>query len=332
MALSTIASEAMRPGQETALTRGITVAGVLAVHGLRDTLSPADAEALIKSWDPKELESVIVEFLKDKARKEREGADSEARLTSARSAKKDEPLKETIIAEKRPDQFAEVQSSVSYPPEFAFRSITEQANYLQNIFPNLDCEWAIKKGGTWYNNLKVPDWVDGPLVYISPSASGDYNRTLALVFTRLGNNTVFQNYRNNQIKDPKHIKQTERTIEYEARLRKIQPGNVFVVPCNAGSLWAGHSAGFVREKIRQDQYLLGSVAASCLLINHLSRLSEPEFLQIIAAGDEFSTNGNGTFDGVPIFQNNGEETAFGAHGSDKAERRFGCLTAFMPVG
>lgn len=230
------------------------------------------------------------------------------------------------------NQFAdeEVYSNFAYPPEYKGpKSIKEQVEILLKYFPALDSEWALKNGQKWYDQLILPSWVEGPLVYVWRKAFGGYNATLEQILEKIQSIRKIHNYRSRKL-GINYLRQHRQTIDAENAFKKHQPGDLIIVPSQAGLRWRGKSVRRSRVLYTRGEFGLGSVAESCRIISHPERFVRWEQLQVDCAGDEYTPRAGGDFSDAPCFGFYDGRVGFGASGVGVASDDYGSASAFLP--
>ena len=226
----------------------------------------------------------------------------------------------------------EVESKYTYPPAYQMKmEIREQVEALLEHFPNLNATWALTKGQAWYDSLpQLPDWVEGPLVYVWWETFGSYGAAVQQVLSAIKNTgRTFTNCREGQL-GPKYLQQTDRTAGLEGKLKKDQPGDLIIVPSQAGLRWRGKSVRRGRVLYELGEFGSGSVAEGCRIISHPERFVRSEQLHVDCAGDVFSPDVDGEWSRAPIFRFCGGRLEFDAHWADFVGGRFGSASGFLP--
>jgi len=230
-----------------------------------------------------------------------------------------------------PQDFAdeEVSSSYLYPPEYKRRSIKEQVERLLVLFPNLKAEWALTHGQQWYDGLTLPKWVEGPLVYPWWEAFGGYHAALAELLKKIVESRCFYNYRDGQF-DAAHLRQAALTAKLEAQLKAIQPGDLLIVPSQAGLRWRGKSVRRGRVLYMQNEFGLGSVAEASRALTHPERYVRFDELDTDCSGDEFRADADGLFGHAPLFVFGDDRLKFGTNDVGDADAYYGSASGFFP--
>lgn len=226
----------------------------------------------------------------------------------------------------------EVESKYTYPPAYKLKmKIQGQVEALLEYFPNLNATWALTKGQAWYDSLpKLPDWVEGPLVYVWWEAFGSYGAAVEQVLLAIKNTgRPFTNYHEGQL-GPKYLQQTNRTAGLEAKLKKYQPGDLIVIPSQAGFRWRGKSVRRGRVLYEPGEFGSSSVAEGCRILSYPDRFVRWEQLHVDCSGDEFSPGGGGDFSSVPVFSFIGGQLEFNAGRADDPAVHYGSASGFLP--
>ena len=225
-----------------------------------------------------------------------------------------------------------VESSFTYPSDYTgHKSIREQVEALLAIpaFNDLDAIWVLDKGQAWYDELSLPDWVEGPLVYVWHEALGGYHATLEQVLKAIADSRTFYNYRTGQL-TPSRLRQHARTVKMEKVIKAGQPGDLIIVPSQAGLRHRGRSVRRARVRFYEHEFGLGSVAEGCRVLSHPGRFIRWEQLQVDCAGDEFAPDAVGDFSSAPYLNFSGGRVRFDAGDVDLPDDHFGSASGFLP--
>jgi len=223
-----------------------------------------------------------------------------------------------------------VPYNFTYPPEFTgLKSIRDQVEVLMQHFPHLDPTWALEQGQQWYDGLKpnLPDWIEGPLVYIRSGSS--YHSALRIILDKLAASRLLTNYREGQL-DSKRLRQTELTKIMEQKLHAIQPGSFLIVPSQLGIRYRGSSVRRDRELFIPGEFGHSSLAVSCMVLTHPTRFVRWEQLHAICAGDEFSPGADGVFGMAPYFRFFAGWLEFNTLVVRVPDNSYGSVSAFLP--
>lgn len=226
----------------------------------------------------------------------------------------------------------EVPSSYTYPPEYRPRSIREQVERLQAVsdFNGLDAAWALDQGQAWYDSLSLPDWVEGPLVYIwHECMSGGYHQLLEQLLQVIADTRRFHNYRRGQL-TPAQLRQHAQTVEMERLIKVNQPGDLIIVPSQAGLRHRGCSTRRSHVRFMSQEFGLGSVAEACRTITHPERFMRWEQLHVDCAGDEFAPVADGQFVRAPGFVWRDGRLRFRTVRVDLVYEGYGSSSGFLP--
>ncbi len=224
----------------------------------------------------------------------------------------------------------EKSSDYTYPKEYKRKSIREQIDILLECFPGLNATWALMKGEAWYDSLKnLPDWIEGPLVYVWWEMFGNYNAATEQVLSALGKKYQnFVNYRNGQL-GPEYLQQSKKTTGLEAKIKKDQPGDLIIVPSQAGLRWRGKSVRRGRVLYDQNEFGSGSVAEGCRVLTH-NRFVQWEQLHVDCGGDEYAPEADRVFSHAPHLYFLDSEIGFVTYWIDYAHGHFGSASSLLP--
>lgn len=240
-------------------------------------------------------------------------------------------FKELVIGLALPQDFAgeEIVSSYVYPPEYRLRSIREQVERLLMSFPNLNATWALERGQRWYDSLTLPKWVEGPLVYPWWEFFGTYRGALAEILKKLADSRAIYNYREGRL-GPEYLRQTELTARLEALIKVSQPGDLLIVPSQAGLRWRGKSVRRGRVLYAENEFGLGSVAECARALTHPERYGRWEQLHTDLGGDDCSPLADDPFDRAPSLRFGDGKLKFDVFWVGFAHENYGPASAFFP--
>ena len=225
----------------------------------------------------------------------------------------------------------EVASTFTYPDEYQLASIEAQVRTLLAIpaFKDLDVSWALEQGQAWYDGLGMPDWAEGPLVYVWHERFGGYNALLELVLSAIADSRTFHNYRQGALGE-KHLRQSERSRNAENAIKASQPGDVIIVPSQAGIRYRGRSVRRARVLYETGEFGLGAVAEGCRALTHPKRFVRWEQLHVDCGGDEFAPHADGVFCGAPYFRFDDDEVEFDSSDVGLFDGLYGSASGFVP--
>lgn len=248
--------------------------------------------------------------------------DTNEELKSEVTGKVFEIIQRRAISDKFKDE--EVASNRSYPPQYRVRPIEFQVTELRKIFPSLGaCQEKIGRyllpddAEAWF---AIPRW---------QALAPTYSQAVAMALDAIASRRRFANRIADRLGE-NYLRQTERSTLAERILAEQQPGcDIFVIAAQAGMLHRGSSARRTRLAMAANEFGLGLLAISSILLTHPERLSSADTLMVDCGGDEYSVHGNVIFDRVPLFD-------FGMTGlecsifySDRARDIWGSPTGFL---
>ena len=201
------------------------------------------------------------------------------------------------------NQFAneEVGSNYTYPNEYRGPlPIREQVKMVAVMF-GLDAEPKIK-------------WLDANPEMTLPSGFGwfaiprwqkiatTYNEAVEKVLAKLAESRMFYNNCEGRL-GPQYLRQTDRKDQMMEKLAEAQ-GNpdILIVPAQFGMKHCGRSVRRAREVMpKKTEFGLGAFEVGIMTLVHPTRFVRWDQLHTDCAGDEYSPDGDGQFDGAPIF-------------------------------
>lgn len=224
----------------------------------------------------------------------------------------------------------EVKSTFTYPDEYQLQSVKAQIKALLAIpaFKDLDVFWALEHGQAWFDGLQLPEWVEGPLVYVWHERLGGYHALLELVLSAIAESRTFRNFRQGTLGE-NYLRQSERSRSAEVDMKAHQPGDLIIVPNQAGIRWRGKSNRRARVLYDTDEFGLGAVAEGCRALSHPKRFVRWEQLHVDCGGDEYAPSADGDFCRAPCFGFGGG-VEFGTFDVGSASEVYGSASAFLP--
>ena len=129
---------------------------------------------------------------------------------------------------------------------------------------------------------------------------------------------------------PTYLRQSERSKLAEKILSEQQQGQDFLVMAlQAGIRHRDRSARRARVVMDGNEFGLGVFAVACILLTHSERLSSENALMIDCSGDEYSFQGDSTFDRVPLFDDDIAGIEFSIFYEDRARNLWGSPSGFL---
>jgi len=218
----------------------------------------------------------------------------------------------------------QVPSNHTYPPNYAVRPVEAQVTELRLQFPSLgDCMEKIARkpllqgAEAWF---AIPRW---------QKLAETYNEAVELVLGTLGSRRKVSNRIIDRL-GPTYLRQSERSKLAEKILAEQQQGQDFLVMgAQLGLLHRGRSARRACVAMDGNEFALGSFAVACILLTHSERLSSENALMIGCSGDEYSFQGDYTFNRVPLFDYDIGGVEFSIFYEDRARDLWGTPSGFL---
>ncbi len=227
------------------------------------------------------------------------------------------------------NQFAdeEVESRYGYLSGYKPKGITEQINRLRELFPGIGSADEQIASQPLPQNAKgwfaIPMWEK-----IAPTYGEAVQKVLDLI--KQTRNGKFYNYREGQL-GPQYLRQSVKMAKaFQTLADQQKDHDILVVPVQFGLYHRGRSVRRAREVMNASEFGLGAFAIGVMLLTHPKRLQHYDDLWIDCAGDEFSPDAVGQFDGAPFFRFGGGGVGFGAGWFDGARDKDGSASAFLP--
>ena len=207
------------------------------------------------------------------------------------------------------------------------KSIVEQNAILRQIFPGAGfandslARGPVPEGAEgWF---AIPRWE-----IIAPTYGEAVEKVLAAHSERCGGNCI--NYREGKLGD-RYFRQSDATRAAFQKLAEGQKGyDILVLAAQFGILHRGRSVRRVRTMMRSNEFGLGAFAVGIMLLTHPERLRHYDDLWIDCAGDEYSPDGDGTFENSPYFGFYGGWLEFQTGRFEDANDLYGSASGFLP--
>jgi hypothetical protein len=156
-----------------------------------------------------------------------------------------------------------------------------------------------------------------------------YNEAVQMMLAALSKRRRFSNRIVDKLTQA-FLRQISRSRLAEEILADQQTGNdILVVAAQAGMLHRGSSARRTRAAMAGNEFGLGVFAFAAMLLTHPERLSSSDALMVDCCGDEYSMQGDLTFDRVPLFDFDASGVEFSIFYEDRAQKIWGSPTAFL---
>lgn len=156
-----------------------------------------------------------------------------------------------------------------------------------DVLPDAGCHLGAGERPDVVRSLTLPDWVEGPLVYVWWEALGGYHTALDQVLSKIASSRPFTNYRSGKL-GPTYLQRMERTAAMEKTLKAIQPGGFLIAPSQAGFRHRGLSTRCAQEVLQEGEFGLGAVAEGCRVLVRPQRFVRWEQLHVDCLGDKYA--------------------------------------------
>jgi hypothetical protein len=218
----------------------------------------------------------------------------------------------------------QVPSSHGYPPKYQVRPVEAQVTELRKLFPSLgSCMEKLSHkpllvgAEAWF---AIPRW---------QALAPTYNEAVELVLGALATRRKISNRVIGRL-GPTYLRQSDRTKLAEKILSDQQQRQDFlVVGGQLGMRHRGRSARRARVAMDGNEFALGAFAVACILLTHSERLSSESALMIDCSGDEYSFQGDYTFNRVPLFDYDIGGIEFSIFYEDRARDLWGTPSGFL---
>ncbi|MGD0913402.1 MAG: hypothetical protein ABR928_16035 [Terracidiphilus sp.] len=217
-----------------------------------------------------------------------------------------------------------VGSDRGYPATYRLRPIEAQTTELRTAFPKLGS--CIEK----LSRLPLPEGAEGWFAIPRWQAlAPTYNEAVEMMLAALSKRRRFSNRLAGKL-TANYLRQIARSHLAEEILTDQQPGNdILVVAAQAGMLHRGSSARRTRAAMVGNEFGLGVFAFAAMLLTHPERLSSSNALMVDCCGDEYSIQGDMTFDRIPLFDFDASGIEFSMFYEDRARNLWGSPTGFL---
>ncbi|HTW79478.1 MAG TPA: hypothetical protein VME23_08060 [Terracidiphilus sp.] len=217
-----------------------------------------------------------------------------------------------------------VGSDRGYPANYRVRPVEAQTTGLRTAFPKLGS--CIEK----LARLPLPEGAEGWFAIPRWQAlAPTYNEAVEMMLETLGKRRRFSNRIAGRLSDV-FLRQTARSRLADEILADQQPGNdILVVAAQAGMLHRGSSARRTRAAMAGNEFGLGVFAFAAMVLTHPERLSSSDTLMVDCCGDEYSIQGDSTFDRIPLFDFDVSGIEFSIFYEDRARNLWGSPTGFL---
>lgn len=231
-------------------------------------------------------------------------------------------LQKHTICERYTDE--QVGSNRVYPPSYKIRPIEAQVTELKKSFPGLkNCQEKLARrplpehAEGWF---AIPRW---------QALAPTYGQAVEKIVAAILSKRRFQNRIASRL-DATYLRQMERSVMAEGILAEQQAGNeILVVAAQLGLRHSGCSARRARARMAGNEFGLGAYAMLSILFTHPERLSSEETLMIDCGGDQYSINGDYTWDRVPLLDYDISGVEFSIFYEDRARDLWGMPSGFL---
>ena len=234
-------------------------------------------------------------------------------------------IKDLSVSDKYKNE--EVKSKYGYLSGYKPKSVVEQHNILQQLFPKVIgiVEESIAEG-------QLPAGAEGWFVIPKwQNFASTYGEAVEVVLDTIKQTRgKFYNYLEGQL-GSEYLRQSARTEKLFQQLSEAQ-GNpdLLVVPGQFGLNHRGRSVRRVREVFTTSEFGLGALAVGIMILTHPERLQNVDDLWIDCAGDEYTPDADGDFSEAPDFRFDDDEVKFDAEWLSHAYEHCGSASAFLP--
>ncbi len=221
----------------------------------------------------------------------------------------------------------EKNSSHVYPAGYKVKGITKQTNILRQLFPEIGianeklAEQLLPANAEgWF---AIPRWQKLDLTY-----NEAVERVLGLI--KKQRKGKFYNWREYKL-GKQYLRQHKHTVKKLRTLGEQQKNHdIMVVACQFGLCHKGRSVRRAREVFMTNEFGLGAFEIGCMLLTHPKRLVSNGNLWINCAGDEYSLDADGQFEGAPYFLFSNNDVRFDTYCTSHVSSIYGSVSAFLP--
>lgn len=200
---------------------------------------------------------------------------------------------------------------ISYPLSYDTKDLQRQIKILCARWPGIDPAQALQVASRIDPDPSFPEWVEAPFCIANPDFFGTYTDAVTATLDaliderRVLRTSVDDRLRNLHLggRDlAACLRPSARTARFHDRLRKEQPGPLWIVYGQFGWHHRGLSPAEVRREYVEIEYGFGLLEAACMLLTHRRRFVNSQSLQIECVGDEFCPRYTDKFTDVPFIQ------------------------------
>jgi hypothetical protein len=200
---------------------------------------------------------------------------------------------------------------ISYPLSYDTKDLLRQIRILCEQWPEIDPTYALALAARINPNPEFPHWLEAPFCIVNPDFFGSYTAAViatldALIVAREKLRTsVHDNMRSYHLKDrdlESCLRSSARSAAFRERLRKEQPGPLWIVYGQFGWHHRDRSPAEVAENYHVEEYGFGLLEAACMLLTHRRRFVNSKSLQIECPGDEFLPSFSEKFIDTPFIR------------------------------
>ena len=231
------------------------------------------------------------------------------------------------------DEETKYKPTYSYPDDYRAKSLTEQIEILANVLRIDDISGELFDLARTLQKIQLPVSLDGY------SADGwmasfawwmkwdNYQNAVEEVLQLISDSRKLKFYQDNL--DEKHLRQTERTSQFEQDIWRNQGENFFFFHPFQSGLWhCGRSVRRSREVFVENEFGLGVFAVGSMLLTHSEREQEWEQIHISCSGDDHSPGSERDFNSVFEFSFDARSLLLLPHWNHCFDEQFGSASGF----
>ncbi len=210
------------------------------------------------------------------------------------------------------------------------KPIENQIEEIAKIF-SLNTAHALNyvSGGLPELPVGAEGWFAIPKIDAQGTEFGErYCQAVKVVVKKIAGSREFHNFRDSQI-TPNHLRVHAHTAHALDLIAENQPGDILVIAAQLGMKYKGFSVRRARKVFANNEFGLGSLAVSSIVLTHPERFVRWGDLGIDCAGDEFTQSVGGDFSDALDVSFDGDDFVFDSSGVGSGNPLYGSASGFV---
>ncbi len=178
---------------------------------------------------------------------------------------------------------SELAYALAYPDGYGVKPIDSQVYAISEAF-DLNPKPAL----AYSRHLpELPEGAEGWFAIPRQGAvAGTYEGVVGLIFSKLGRNRSFYNYRLGKL-SPEYLRRSTVATNLEQRLEEAQGGDILLIPAQFGLRHSMYGSMRTREMFVDREFGLGVFATGAMLLTHPEREQTEHQLHVSCPGDYY---------------------------------------------